>query len=138
MFVTLHVGGELRGCIGTTEGDEPLGDAIVRCAASAALHDPRFSPVRAEELGGLQIEISVLSPVATIGVQEIEIGRHGLVISDGGHRGLLLPQVAVEHGFSVEQFLGETCRKAGLAREAWRLGETRIEGFTCEVFEEGV
>jgi uncharacterized protein (TIGR00296 family) len=70
-------------------------------------------------------------------VEDIEIGKHGLVISDGGHRGLLLPQVAVEHGLSVEQFLGETCRKAGLARNAWRLGETRIEGFTCDVFEEG-
>jgi uncharacterized protein len=137
VFVTLHVGGELRGCIGTTEGGEPLGDAVVRCAASAALHDPRFAAVRAEELERLRIEISVLSPVAAIRVEDIEIGKHGLVISDGGHRGLLLPQVAVEHGLSVEQFLGETCRKARLARDAWRLGETRIEGFTCDVFEEG-
>ena len=135
-FVTLHVGGELRGCIGTTEVDEPLGDAVVRCAASAALHDARFAAVRAEELGELRIEISVLSPVAAIRVEDIEIGKHGLVISDGAHRGLLLPQVAVEHGLSVEQFLGETCRKAGLAREAWRLGKARIEGFTCDVFAE--
>jgi uncharacterized protein len=134
VFVTLHVGGELRGCIGTTESDEPLGDAVVRCAAGAALHDPRFAAVRAEELQRLRIEISVLSPVAPIDVEEIEIGKHGLVISDSGHRGLLLPQVAVEHGLSVEQFLGETCRKAGLARDAWRSGETRIEGFTCDVF----
>lgn len=137
VFVTLHVNGELRGCIGTTEGDEALGDAVVRCAASAALHDPRFAAVREEELERLRIEISVLSPVTAIGVEEIEIGKHGLVISDGGHRGLLLPQVAAEHGLSVEQFLGETCRKAGLAREAWRLRETRIEAFTCDVFEEG-
>lgn len=136
VFVTLHVGGELRGCIGTTEGDEPLGDAVVRCAASAALHDPRFAAVRAEELSELRIEISVLSPVAAIRVEDIEIGKHGLVISDGAHRGLLLPQVAVEHELSVEAFLGETCRKAGLARDAWRLEETQIAGFTCEVFEE--
>jgi AmmeMemoRadiSam system protein A len=79
VFVTLHVGSELRGCIGTTEGDEPLGAAVVRCAAGAALHDPRFAAVRAEELERLRIEISVLSPVAPIGVEEIEIGTHGLV-----------------------------------------------------------
>ena len=97
VFVTLHVRGELRGCIGTTEADEPLGDAIVRCAASAALQDPRFPPLRAEELPALQMEISVLSPLAPIRPDEIEIGRHGLVISDEAHRGLLLPQVAVEH-----------------------------------------
>jgi uncharacterized protein len=137
VFVTLHVRGELRGCIGTTERDEPLGDGVVRCAASAALHDPRFPPMRADELDELRIEISVLSPVTPIEVEDIEIGRHGLVISDGEHRGLLLPQVAVEHHLSREQFLGETCRKAGLSRETWRLGSTRIGGFTCEVFGEG-
>jgi uncharacterized protein len=93
--------------------------------------------MRADELDELRIEISVLSPVTPIQVEDIEIGRHGLVISDGEHRGLLLPQVAVEHHLSREQFLGETCRKAGLAREAWRLGSTRIGGFTCEVFGEG-
>ncbi len=134
VFVTLHVGGELRGCIGTTESDERLGDAVVRCAASAALRDPRFRPLRAEELDKLEIEMSVLSPLKEIQLEEIEIGRHGLAISDENHRGLLLPQVAVEHNLSVEAFLGETCHKAGLPREAWRLPSTRIEGFTCEVF----
>jgi AmmeMemoRadiSam system protein A len=137
VFVTVHVGGELRGCIGTTESDEPLGDAVVRCGVSAALQDPRFAPMREEELAGLEIEISVLSALNPIRAEEIEIGKHGLAISDGGHRGLLLPQVALEHGLSREQFLEETCRKAGLPRDAWGWGTTRIEGFTCEVLSEG-
>jgi AmmeMemoRadiSam system protein A len=136
VFVTLHVRGELRGCIGTTESDEPLGDATVRCAASAALRDPRFPPMHTEELAELNIEISVLSPLAPIRPEEIEIGRHGLVVSDENHRGLLLPQVAPEHHLNREQFLAETCRKARLPLEAWRWSSTRIEGFTCEVFSD--
>jgi AmmeMemoRadiSam system protein A len=136
VFVTLHVRGELRGCIGTTESDEPLGEATVRCAASAALNDPRFPPMSSEELGALSIEISVLSPLMPIRPEEIEIGRHGLVVSDENHRGLLLPQVAPEHGLNREQFLAETCRKARLPREAWQWTSTRIQGFTCEVFSD--
>jgi AmmeMemoRadiSam system protein A len=136
VFVTVHVSGHLRGCIGTTAGSEPLADAIVRCAASAALHDPRFAPMRVDELGGLEVEVSVLSPLFRARPEEIRIGRHGLVISDQGHRGLLLPQVAVERRFSPEQFLAETCQKAGLPREAWRWPGTTILGFTCEVFSE--
>jgi AmmeMemoRadiSam system protein A len=136
VFVTLHVRGELRGCIGTTESDEPLGEAAVRCAVSAALHDPRFPPMRSEELGAFSIEISVLSPLTSIRPEEIEIGRHGLVVSDENHRGLLLPQVAPEHGLNREQFLAETCRKAKLPREAWQWTSTRIQGFTCEVFSD--
>jgi AmmeMemoRadiSam system protein A len=136
VFVTLHVRGELRGCIGTTENDEPLGEATVRCAASAALHDPRFPAMSSEELGELHIEISVLSPLTPIRPEEIEIGRHGLVVSDENHRGLLLPQVAPEHGLNREQFLAETCRKARLPQEAWRWPTTRIQGFTCEVFSD--
>jgi uncharacterized protein len=136
VFVTLHARGELRGCIGTTENDEPLGEATIRCAASAALHDPRFPPMRSEELGELSIEISVLSQLAPIRPEEIEIGRHGLVVSDENHRGLLLPQVAPEHGLNRDQFLAETCRKARLPQEAWRWPSTRIQGFTCEVFSD--
>jgi AmmeMemoRadiSam system protein A len=136
VFVTLYVRGELRGCIGTTESDEPLGAATVRCAVSAALHDPRFPAMRSEELGALSIEISVLSPLTPIRPEEIEIGRHGLVASDENHRGLLLPQVAPEHGLNREQFLAETCRKAKLPREAWQWPSTRIQGFTCEVFSD--
>jgi uncharacterized protein len=136
-FVTVHVHGELRGCIGVVEGDEPLGQAIARCAVSAARTDTRFAPVRPEELTDLQIEISLLSLLAPITVEEIELGRHGLVISQGQHRGLLLPQVAPEHGFTKEQFLEETCRKAALPRDAWRSPDTRIYGFTCDVFADG-
>jgi len=88
VFVSLHIQQHLRGCIGVVEVNEPLGDAIIRCAASAALHDPRFPAVRAEELSTLQIEISLLSPVLPIRPEEIEIGRHGLLVSRGRQRGL--------------------------------------------------
>lgn len=135
-FVTIHSRGRLRGCIGVVEAYEPLGAAIARCAASAALHDPRFSPVGAEELSQLHIEISLLTPPEPIHAEEIEIGKHGLIVSQGGKHGLLLPQVATEHQLTREQFLEETCRKAGLPANAWKEPETKIEGFTCEVFAE--
>ena len=135
-FVTIHSRGRLRGCIGVVEAYEPLGAAIARCAASAALQDPRFSPIKAEELSQLHIEISLLTPPEPIHVDGIEIGKHGLIVSQGGKRGLLLPQVATEHQLTREQFLEETCRKAGLPANAWKAPETKIEGFTCEVFAE--
>lgn len=136
VFVTLHARGRLRGCIGVVETLEPLGEAIARCAASSALNDPRFSPVRPDELQELQIEISLLSPIELILPHNIEIGKHGLLISQGSKRGLLLPQVAVEHKLSREQFLEETCRKAGLHAKAWQDAETQVFGFICEVFSE--
>ncbi len=138
VFVTLHVRGRLRGCIGVIESEQPLGESIVRCAAGAALRDPRFSPMREEELHELEIEISLLSPPAPIRPEEIELGRHGLLIVYEAQRGLLLPQVATEHRLNREQFLEETCRKAGLPRHAWSQDEVRIFGFTCEVFSEGL
>jgi AmmeMemoRadiSam system protein A len=134
VFVTLHIGGRLRGCIGVLEGREPLGEAVVHCASSAARHDPRFPPVRLDELGAIQIELSVLSALSPIQPVEIVIGRHGLAIAAEGKKGVLLPQVAVEHGFEREQFLAETCCKAGLARTAWCDPQTRVLAFTCEVF----
>jgi uncharacterized protein len=136
VFVTLHARGRLRGCIGIVEAYEPISDAISHCAVSAASQDPRFSPVRAEEIPELKIEISLLSAPEAILPQNVEIGKHGLIISHGGHRGLLLPQVAMEHKLSREQFLDETCLKAGLPAKAWQQGETQILGFTCEVFSE--
>ncbi len=136
VFVTLHVRGRLQGCIGVVEANEPLGEAIVRCAASAAVEDPRFAPLKADQLGDLSVEISLLSELAPISPESIEIGRHGLLVLLHAQRGLLLPQVAVEHRFTREQFLEETCRKAGLRREAWRDPETRIFAFTCEVFSD--
>jgi AmmeMemoRadiSam system protein A len=137
VFVTLHRLGRLRGCIGVVDAFEPLGESIARCAANAALHDPRFSPVRADELPELEIELSLLSPLEPILPEKIEIGKHGLLISQGSKRGLLLPQVAVEHKFGRDQFLEETCRKAGLNANAWQEPETQILGFACEVFSEG-
>ncbi len=135
-FVTLRHGGRLRGCIGRVEAAEPLADTVIRCAISAALQDPRFDPVQRDELDGLAIEISILTPPVPVLPGEIEIGRHGLVVTRGAFRGLLLPQVAVEHGLTPERFLEETCRKAGLMPGAWRDAETAIYAFTCEVFAE--
>ncbi len=136
VFVTLHVRGQLQGCIGVTEPSEPLGEAIVRCAVSAALEDPRFAPLKETQLEEMDIEISLLSPLEPILPEAIEVGRHGLLIVLHAQRGLLLSQVAIEHRFTREQFLEETCRKAGLRREAWKDPETRLLGFTCEVFSE--
>jgi AmmeMemoRadiSam system protein A len=136
VFVTLRCGSRLRGCIGAIDIDEPLGESIVRCAAGAALQDPRFAPLRLEDLDGLHIEISLLSPPTAIDPAEIEIGRHGLLVSCGTQRGLLLPQVAAEHNFTREQFLDEVCRKALLPREAWRSPDTQMLAFTCQVFSD--
>jgi len=136
VFVTLHVGKRLQGCIGVIEANEPLGEAIVRCAASAALEDPRFAPMKPERLAELSIEISLLSQLEPISPESIEIGRDGLLVQLHAQRGLLLPQVAIEHHLTREQFLEETCRKAGLGREAWRDPEARLFAFTCEVFSE--
>jgi AmmeMemoRadiSam system protein A len=136
VFVTLHVLQRLRGCIGVVDDSEPLGSSIVRCAVSAALSDPRFPRVCSEELPDLLIEISLLSTPAPIRPDEIELGRHGLLVRNGAFRGLLLPQVAIEHHFSVVEFLAETCRKAGLPPMAWQQPETEIQAFTCEILSE--
>jgi len=136
IFVTLHVQGRLQGCIGVTEPNETLGEAVVRCAVSAALEDPRFAPMKEPQLQDMGIEISLLSPLVPILPEAIEIGRHGLLVVNHAQRGLLLPKVATEHGLTREQFLEETCGKAGLPREAWKSAETRIFGFTCEVFSD--
>jgi AmmeMemoRadiSam system protein A len=136
VFVTLHVRGSLRGCIGVVDNHEPLGEGIVRSAASAALQDPRFAAIRTEELHELQIEVSVLSPLVPIHPERVEIGTHGLLIISGRHRGLLLPQVATEHGLDREQFLDETCRKAGLPRGTWRDADVVLFGFTCDIYSE--
>jgi len=135
VFVTLHVHGALRGCIGQIEPRQPLARTVAECATSAAQHDPRFPPVTPSELHGLSIEISVLSPLFDITPEEVVVGRHGLLVSDGLRHGLLLPQVAVEWSWDAERFLVETCRKAGLSPDAWRHG-ARIRAFTTQVFAE--
>jgi AmmeMemoRadiSam system protein A len=137
VFVSLHVGKRLRGCIGVVDSQETLGDSIVRCATGAALRDPRFPAVQPEELRHLHVEISLLSAPFAIRLEEIEIGKHGLLISSGSQRGVLLPQVAVRHRLNAEQFLAETCRKAQMAPEAWRDPEANLFGFTCEIFSSG-
>jgi AmmeMemoRadiSam system protein A len=136
VFVTLHRRGRLRGCIGQIEGVNTLEEAVVYCAVAAAMHDPRFTPLAAEEVGELEIEISILSPAERIAPERIEVGRHGLLVTRGRMRGVLLPQVAGQFHWNAERFLEETCRKAGLDKEAWRDPATSIEAFTSEVFSE--
>jgi AmmeMemoRadiSam system protein A len=133
-FVTLHVGGKLRGCIGTSERRRSLWSVVGDMARAAATRDPRFDPIVPEDLETLGIEISILSPARQItDLAEIEIGRHGLDIRRDGTRGLLLPQVATEHDLNREAFLAATCRKAGLAPEIWRDPDTELRVFEAEV-----
>jgi len=134
-FVTLRSHGVLRGCIGQIDPRQPLARTVAECAASAALHDPRFPAVTPAEVPSLSLEISVLSPLFDVAPQEIIVGRHGLLVSACFHQGLLLPQVPVEWNWDREQFLAETCRKAGLPLDAWRRG-ARIQAFTTQVFAE--
>jgi len=138
-FVSLHEGKRLRGCIGQIIADQELYKTVQRCAVSAAVEDYRFSRVESEELSGLTIEISVLTPMRRIrDVTQIEVGRHGLFISCGVRRGLLLPQVAAQYGWDRETFLIHTCRKAGLKDDEWRQPSTAIHVFEAQVFSEEV
>jgi AmmeMemoRadiSam system protein A len=135
-FVTLYDGAALRGCVGHIEADRPLARVVARAAVAASTADPRFSPVSPTELSRIQIELSILGLLEAItAVEEIEIGRHGLVVEQGRMRGLLLPQVAVEWSWDVHTFIGQTCRKAGLPADAWRRGAD-IWRFEAEVFGE--
>lgn len=136
-FVSLHKKGQLRGCIGTFETTRPVVEQVVEMAEAAATRDPRFSPVAQAEIADLDIEISVLTPPRDIdGIDEIIVGKHGLVISQGYRRGVLLPQVATEYGWDRETFLRHTCHKAGLPDNAWTDPKTTIQVFTAEVFGE--
>jgi len=135
-FTTLHERGELRGCVGYVIPMYSLYRTIAETAVAAAFHDSRFMPVRADELSRLQVEISVLSPIQPIDPEEVEIGRHGLIITYANRRGLLLPQVPLEHHWDREMFLRQTCVKAGLPEDAWEHG-AKVEAFTAEVFGEG-
>lgn len=136
-FVTLTKHGALRGCIGFVQPVHPLAEAVRHCAAAAATADPRFPPVAAAELSELSLEISVLSPLRRIErLDEIRVGVHGLQVSQGGRRGLLLPQVATEYGWDRDTFLSHTCVKAGLPADAWRRG-VEIQVFTVDHFSDG-
>jgi uncharacterized protein len=135
-FVTIHSHGDLRGCLGRLECDRPLADVVAHLAAVVSDSDPRFSPLQASELADTDIEISALTPEEEVfDVSEIETGRHGLIIEVGVRRGLLLPQVALEHGWDRDTFLAHTCIKAGLSPDAWRRG-AKIYKFEAQVFGE--
>jgi len=137
VFVTLRSGSRLRGCIGTLETRDPLRRAVLECAMSSARHDPRFPPVAEEEVDGITIEISVLTPFRRIGgPEEIVIGEHGLYLRRGPHSGLLLPQVAVEYGWGAVEFLEQCCGKAGLSAGSWEEAESEIMIFSALVFGE--
>ena len=137
VFVTVRSGGGLRGCTGSIEPETALVDAVAGCAVSAATEDPRFEPVSLDELPDVTFEISVLSPPRRmIDPGEIRIGIHGIIVGCDGRRGVLLPQIAVEHGFDVEEFLEAGCRKARLGPGAWRGKAVTVDLFTAEVFGE--
>jgi len=136
-FVTLNKRGNLRGCIGTFMSDRPLVNTIQEMALSAAQRDPRFPSLEFDELEDVDIEISVLTPLRPVeDVSEIEVGLHGIYITRGFHSGVLLPQVATEYGWDRDEFLHNTCLKAGLPPDAWREDGTKIEIFEAEVFGE--
>jgi AmmeMemoRadiSam system protein A len=139
VFTTLYLNGalhrELRGCVGFAVPVAPLYRAVIETARAAAFEDSRFLPVTREEARVLEVSLSVLSRLAPIAPEAVEVGRHGLVISRGAHRGLLLPQVPIEHGWDRETFLEQASRKAGLPLNAWR-EDASIEAFTAEVFSD--
>lgn len=133
-FVTIKKEGRLRGCIGSTTAIQPLYLAVRDAAISAAVRDPRFLPLSVDELDEISLEISVLFNKKRAQVNEIEIGRHGLIIEKNGKSGLLLPQVAKENRWGVYAFLDATCEKAGLRKGCWK--EAKISTFEAEVFGE--
>jgi AmmeMemoRadiSam system protein A len=134
-FTSLYLGGQLRGCVGYVLPTSSVYRAVADTARAAAFEDTRFNAVTMDEARDLQIELSILSPPQAIAAEAIEVGRHGLLISLATHRGLLLPQVPVDHHWDRITFLEQTCRKAGLPLDAWQKGAT-IEAFTAEVFGE--
>jgi uncharacterized protein (TIGR00296 family) len=145
VFVTIntHPKHDLRGCIGYIEPMFPLIEALQRASKSAALEDPRFPPVKKEELDGVVIEVSLLTPPELIKVKkpkhyvkEVEIGKDGLIVEKGYRKGLLLPQVPVEWKWKVDEYLSHTCMKAGLLPDAWLEEGTKIFKFSAEIFSE--
>jgi AmmeMemoRadiSam system protein A len=135
-FVTIKINGELRGCIGYIVGHLPLYETIAEVAKQAAFGDPRFKQLTEEEFENIQVEISVLSPFEAIeSYDEIEVGKHGLMLDEGG-RAVLLPQVATEHNYNRSEFLTALCHKAGLYGDYWKERMLKIKVFTALVFEE--
>ncbi|NIO12244.1 MAG: AmmeMemoRadiSam system protein A [Deltaproteobacteria bacterium] len=137
-FVTLYHGSELRGCVGTCTPRGPLYETVAEMTQAAAAGDHRFSPITAEEINEIQIDISILSPLQHAeDPLSLIVGEHGLHVSQGHKRGVLLPQVATEYGWDIRTFLGQVCLKADLPEDAWTSKDTRISSFTTLMIEEG-
>lgn len=137
VFVTLTIGGELRGCIGFPEPRFRLGAGLIKSAIYAASQDPRFPPLSQSEVSQVEIEVSVLSPARQISdPSEIVVGEHGLILTMMNSRGIFLPQVPVEHHWDLDEYLRSICRKAGLWNGAWKDPRAKLEVFTAEVFGE--
>jgi len=143
VFVTLNNADGLRGCIGFPMPDKKLSNGIIDVAIAAATEDPRFSPVKINELSDIVFEVTVLTPPVEITVshpmeylEKIKVGRDGLIIRNSFSSGLLLPQVPVEYGWNVEEFLQHTCEKAGLEKDTWKNEKVKIEKFEGVVYKE--
>ncbi len=137
VFVSVYARDGLRGCTGILDPTLPVGRAVMQCAVAAATADSRFAPIAIDDLLDVTFEISVLDPPSPMEqIEALEIGRHGIIVSSGGRRGLLLPRVAIDCGMSVHQFLDAGCRKAALPPSAWRTSAVTVELFTAEVFGE--
>jgi len=137
VFVTIHIKGNLRGCIGYIEGVKSITETVTDMAAASAFSDPRFSSLSPEEYKKIDLEISILSPVEKVNdINEIVVGRDGLIITSGFKRGLLLPQVPVEQGWDLDTFLSHACNKAGLTSDSWKKKDVLIEKFSAQVFSE--
>ncbi|HHY00370.1 MAG TPA: TIGR00296 family protein [Methanothermobacter sp.] len=143
VFVTLYRDGELRGCIGFPEPIKPLAEAVIEVAVSAATGDPRFPRITPAEMNQIQVEVSVLTKPVLISVQKpvdylnkIKVGEDGLIIEKGVYRGLLLPQVPVEWKWDTEEFLANTCMKAGLSPDCWLQDGVKIFSFQSQIFKE--
>ncbi|MBN1762295.1 MAG: TIGR00296 family protein [Methanomicrobia archaeon] len=142
VFVTLNEFGALRGCIGYPYPVFALKEAIIDAAISAAVRDPRFPPVTREEFKEVSIELTVLTLPQVLHIKpaelpnHIEVGRHGLIVKKGLYQGLLLPQVATEYNWTAEEFLCQTCWKAGLPQDAWLESDTAVSTFEGQIFKE--
>ncbi|MFA8344170.1 MAG: AmmeMemoRadiSam system protein A [Rhodothermaceae bacterium] len=136
-FVTITNNGKLRGCIGYIIGYNPLNETLKEAAIQAAFHDPRFNPLTEKEFTDIKIEVSILSePFPMNSYDEIEVGTHGLILTENDHRGLLLPQVPVEHNMDKEDYLAAICQKSGLPADYWQSKTLNLELFTATVFSE--
>jgi AmmeMemoRadiSam system protein A len=136
-FVTIKQNGQLRGCIGNFQSELPLFKEVAQMAQASASKDPRFYPLKESDLDNFSLEISVLSPLQKIeDIEEFEIGKHGIYIEKSFYRGVLLPQVALEHNWDRLTFLKQTCIKAGLPTDAWEAEDAEIYIFSAQVFGE--